>query len=522
MTTDDTGDFVDNVRRLDAAKRARERAIARPPRPRRQTNRAGLDSWLGELVDGCVRDIETAAKGTREVTVNGASLRVGKHIHLGIDRASAADELFHAATKCGWVAEQGSKHVRWKINRAIEDGERQPAQRPDLNADRPPAEKVSPKTKGHNNVASLPGANQRGSDDLVERTVTLKQLSKFKMIKPQWVWEYDGNGRIQLGTLTMFAGRPAAGKSTAVRWFAARISNGDLPGAWFGTPMRVAVLMSEEQTEAVVAPGLAAAGADMDMIYIPEFHMGTAESSMLTIADEERLTEELRYHEIGALFIDPVMSTFQPSTDINRNNEVRATLAPLTRIAKAINGVVIGVAHLNKSAPRDVLAGINGSSAFGEVPRAVFGFAPTDDGENILEQVKNSAGPVDLKLTYSLPIEYIETDDGELIELPRFEITGTTEVSIADIGQDGETTGISVACQWLSDYLNEHQPAPSAQVKRDAKNDGDIGERMLQRAARRLKVIVKSFSEPGKPHKTVWCLPNSYAASRTRAGEDNP
>ncbi len=82
-----------------------------------------------------------------------------------------------------------------------------------------------------------------------ERTVTLTKLSKFKMVKPQWVWTYDDIGRIQLGTLTMFAGRPAAGKSTAVRWFAARISNGDLPGAWFGNPMRVAVLMAEEQTE---------------------------------------------------------------------------------------------------------------------------------------------------------------------------------------------------------------------------------------------------------------------------------
>ncbi len=84
----------------------------------------------------------------------------------------------------------------------------------------------------------------------------------------------------------------------------------------------------------MVAPGLAAAGADMDQVYVPEFRMGSAESTMLTVADEERLTEELRYHEIAALFIDPVMSTFQPTTDINRNNEVRATLAPLTRIAK--------------------------------------------------------------------------------------------------------------------------------------------------------------------------------------------
>ncbi len=70
MTTDSTSDdFVDNVRRLDAARRAKERAIARPPRPQRATNKAGLDSWLGELLSGCVKEVENAAKGQREMTV---------------------------------------------------------------------------------------------------------------------------------------------------------------------------------------------------------------------------------------------------------------------------------------------------------------------------------------------------------------------------------------------------------------------------------------------------------------------
>ncbi len=133
--------------------------------------------------------------------------------------------------------------------------------------------------------------------------------------------------------------------------------------------------------------------------------------------------------------------------------------------------------------------------------------------------------PVDLKLSYTLPIEYIETDEGELIELPRFEIMGPTEISIADIGQEGETTGISVACQWLSNYLQENEPAPSAQVKRDAKNDGDIGERMPAACGQATQGGGQLVLRTGKPHKTVWCLPNSYAAqglTRARAGEDNP
>src|SRR6185436_12780311 len=118
--------------------------------------------------------------------------------------------------------------------------------------------------------------------------------------------------------------------------------------------------------------------------------------------------------------------------DVYRNNEVREMLAPFTRIAKSINGIVVGITHLRKGEVRDVIGSVHGSSAFSEVPRAVFGFAPIGDGTNIFEQVKNSAGPMDLKLLYHLSIFNVETDDGQSINLPRFQITGETELSISD------------------------------------------------------------------------------------------
>ena len=138
----------------------------------------------------------------------------------------------------------------------------------------------------------------------------------------------------------------------------------------------------------------------------------------------------------------------------------------------------------------------------------MFGFAPTDGGEHVMEQVKNSAGPMGLKLAYKLPVHHMLADDGQPLELPRFEITGETEISISDIDSaSDETTDISVACQWLSDYLGQEQPAQSAQVKRDAKQFGDIKEHTLKRAMKRLGVVVYSHSEPGKPHMTRWSLP---------------
>lgn len=272
--------------------------------------------------------------------------------------------------------------------------------------------------------------------------------------------------------------------------------------------MRVAMIMTEEQTDAVIVPSLVAADANLDNCIQPEFRYGDQESSFMAVADEQALTQELLDTGVRALFVDPIMSTFSGKADVYRNNEVRQYLAPYTRIAEAINGIVIGVTHLTKGEVRDVLTSMNGSSAFGEVPRAVFGFAPIDGGDHVMEQVKNSAGPIGLKLAYQLPIQYLTADDGQPIELPTFEITGESEIGISDIGvEEDAVTGVAQTVKWLRAYLVAEQPVSSIQVKKVAKEQADIGERMLQRAAKRLGVLVISVSKPGKPYMTAWALP---------------
>lgn len=506
----------DALSKADAAEKARQAALAPPPRPPRAKKAAALDSWLDSMVSGLVDDVKAQNEGTREITLNNAALRIGGYVHLGVDRARAERELFDAAEYNGWVKEQGASHVEWKIKRGIEDGMAKPNERPDLDADNTVHVEIDsmprdPRGANNSNGSKKKTANHRVDkpDETEVRTLKMIRASNVKSRVPMWVWEYDDIGRIQLGTLTMFAGKPAAGKSTAVRWFAARLSKGELDGVWHGHPMNVALIMNEEQIDAVVVPSLVVANADLRNIYLPQFNEGAYESAFEVQRDEQRLTEYLIQNEVRALFVDPVMSTVGGSADMNRNNEVRQMLAPFTRIAKAINGIVVTVTHLKKGEVRDVLGSVHGSSAFGEVPRAVFGFAPLEDGNHVFEQVKNSAGPMGLKLGYKLSVAHTTADDGQPIELPCFEITGETDVSIADINPNSdETTDIGQAKNWLKMYLMENQPAPSAQTKVDAKRNGDIQPWTLKRAMKELRVQVFSRAEPGKPHTTVWALPD--------------
>lgn len=503
----DSEDFIDNVRKRDAAKRAeaateaaRQRAIAPVQRPRRDTNGDNLTRWLEALFTGVVDDVAKTPMGTRNTRLRWGARRLAEVSHGGLDEQRCREALEQAARDNGLWQEDGAYKCRASIDSGWTKGISTPE---DLSG----IERTAATTTY---ARSIDNPYEGGADgeDSDERKITWIRASSIKTRVPQWVWRYGEEGRIQLGTLTMFAGKPAAGKSTASRWFASMLSRGTLPGCWEGTSMNVAMVSIEEQEDTTVVPSLQVAGADMTRIVLPRFTEEGRGSVFASIRDELMFTKGLKDNDIRAVFIDPVMSTFGGKADVYRNNEVRQYLEPFTRMAQAINGIVVCVHHLRKGTVSDVLGSMNGSSAFGEVPRAVFGFAPFEGGAHVLEQVKNSAGPTGLKLEYHLPIEYTADEEGVPFELPRFEIKGTTTISIGDIDEArDELTGIAFASEWLNDYLMENQPAPVWQVQKDAKAAGAINnDKMLSRASKRLGVVSRSQPVKDKPNQHVWML----------------
>lgn len=253
-----------------------------------------------------------------------------------------------------------------------------------------------------------------------------------------WAWEYDGRGRTQLATLCLLAGRPGAGKSTAARYFAAGFTLGVVPGCFFGQPQHVAYIASEESLEYMVKPSLRAHQADMDFVHFPRVEFNGNEVSLSSVADEAALTEDLVARGIRVVFVDPVMSAIGSKVKIGDTNQVREVLQPLTRIAQAIDGVVFGIVHLVKAPGGDVVAAINGSSAFGEVARSIFAFAKdhqSTEGIRIMSQEKNSAGTEDLALEYSLVPTLVQTDSGNHAEVVQFKILGPSSRRVSDVLQ---------------------------------------------------------------------------------------
>lgn len=279
--------------------------------------------------------------------------------------------------------------------------------------------------------------------------IRLRPISSVKDDVPTLAWEPEpGYPGIAVGTLAIFGGRPAAGKTTCARCFAAEWTNGTLPGAWHGTPVGVAWIGTEESEVYMMKPGLRAAGADLDKVVIPEvqFDHDSDAVSVLRHLDMQALAAELKAAGVKAVVLDPLMSAVGSQTDVNRSNEVRARLEPWVRLAEAIDGVVIGIAHLKKSFTGNVVAALNGSSAFGEVARSIFGFAKddnADDGTRLMSHAKSSIGPEDLSYTYTLEPVEVTTDSGKTATMSRFILGEKTDRTVSDALREAAAGGPS-------------------------------------------------------------------------------
>lgn len=327
---------------------------------------------------------------------------------------------------------------------------------------------------------------------------------------PAWVWEYDGRGRILKGGVTLFAGRPAAGKSTTARWFAAGWTRGTIGGCWEGKPVNVLYVASEESWQHTVKPSLKAVGADMERVKIVARDGEPAR--IKSVADELQVLELCRQHDVRAIILDPLMSTLDGRNDIYKSNEVREALDPWVRICEAIDGTVLGITHLTKAPKGDITAGINGSSAFGEVARCVFGFAidrEADDGTRVMTQSKNSSGVEGLNLAYRLTETPVTVSDGRTTEMVRFEPIGPTSRTVRDIliEERGDAGGQrKTAGTWLKAHLAVHGTAWSADVYDSAAVEAGFSRSAIQKAAQTLSVQQRRTKT--SPPRTYWGLPS--------------
>lgn len=196
-------------------------------------------------------------------------------------------------------------------------------------------------------------------------------------------------------------------------------------------------------------------------------------------------------------------------------------LTPWSRLADRSAAWSSAIAHLTKAPSGDIVAAIQGSSAFGEVARSVFGFAKDDDGNRIMSQAKNSGGREDLALEYAIDPVEVTTDTGKRAEVARFEITGKSDRNVGDVlceqarGGRGSGGGAAVG-RWLAEYLADGPRWAAAGIAA-GEREGYSKDR-LKRA--RLDCGIESLRD-GKAGRWYWATPEQVTAEQ-KPGTDEP
>jgi hypothetical protein len=194
-----------------------------------------------------------------------------------------------------------------------------------------------------------------------------------------------------------------------------------------------------------------------------------------------------------------------------RDQDVRAALAPLARLAQQTGVAVVILRHLTKGGGTNAL--YRGGGSIGIIGAARSGLlvarAPDDaEHERILASSKSNLGPPLPALRYRIAPHGSEGDVPVVEWLGPCDYTATTLLGDGANGANGEsgsgsgrTTAVDEAAAWLRAQLAAG-PRPAAELLAEAREEG-FSDWALRRARERLAVRVRHAGF-GRSASWVW------------------
>lgn len=227
-----------------------------------------------------------------------------------------------------------------------------------------------------------------------------------------WIWEPF----LPLAKLCIHAGEPGTFKSAFDVAVAAAITTGTGFAEPYG-PRNVVFLNFEDDAEDGLVPRLMAAGADLERVYICDEDAGLA-----------GLTATVNACHPLAVFIDP-FGSWAEETDGSVESQVRKSLKPLKRLAKASGAMVKVNCHPNKqNSLSDALYRISGSlGGMVGYARVVLASKRTESGY-VAGIVKSNCGPDELGVDYAAHIVAVKVSNGTA-SVPRVYFGATHKVT---------------------------------------------------------------------------------------------
>lgn len=239
----------------------------------------------------------------------------------------------------------------------------------------------------------------KGIDDALMAGATLSYLDRppveivgvnpaasYEEKEVDWVWR----GWIPQGMISVLEGDPSLGKSTLCADLAMRITQGrPFPGeSEVHIQGGVLFLSSEDDPARILVPRLRSAGADLNRVYFWDKHPYFPDH----FAELEQIIESLG---IVLVVFDPFFAFLNSEIDSYKDQNVRAVLSPLAKMAERTNCAMLLIRHLTKSSAtvNHLYKGAGSIAVIGQARVGLYLIQDEDSDDRILGQVKNNLAP---------------------------------------------------------------------------------------------------------------------------------
>lgn len=214
--------------------------------------------------------------------------------------------------------------------------------------------------------------------ETLETTLVTERFSDIVAKPIVWLWPE----RVPAKKLTIFSGNPDEGKTTALCDTVSRYTTGrdwpdgaknDLP------PGDVLILNAEDDPADTLKPRLMAAGADLSRVHylrcVRVSKGAKKEERMLALdTDLTHLEQMLKANpSIKLVGIDPITG-YLGRADMNKEQELRRVLMPITELAERSGITFVALGHFNKRSDVRAIHRIGGAVAMSGVARSVLLF----------------------------------------------------------------------------------------------------------------------------------------------------
>lgn len=227
-----------------------------------------------------------------------------------------------------------------------------------------------------------------------EWVLSFVRLEDVEEQEIQWLW-YP---YIPRGTSTLLVGNGGMGKSWITCSLAADLSAGrKLPGAKVALPpQKILIASAEDDIGHIIKPRMKTLNADMKNIFVSD------EPFILDEKGVRGLESAMSMVSATIVFLDPLVAYLGGKMDINKSNESRAMIGPLTQAAARTNCAVVIVHHVRKDGKGKRIHQAMGSADITNSVRSALLVDENQDGQHYMIHAKHNWSSKGPALAYSV------------------------------------------------------------------------------------------------------------------------